>query len=443
MRIQLSEHFTYSKLFRFCLPSIVMMVFTSIYGVVDGLFISNFVGKVPFAAVNLVMPFIMMIGGIGFMIGTGGSALVGKTLGEGKPGLANRYFTMMVKLSVICGLTLAVIGTLLIRPISISLGATDAMLDYCVIYGSIALIFNTTFILQNVFQSFFVVAQKPKLGLFVMLLAGFTNMALDALFIAVFHWGVAGAALATALSECVGGLFGLIYFLRPNTSLLRLVKTKMESKILLKACGNGSSELMTNISTSLVSMLYNFQLLRFAGENGVATYGVLMYMQFVFNAMFIGYTIGTSPIISYNYGAGNHSELRNILRKGLLIMSVAGCVMMILAQTLAGPLANIFVGYDPDLFEMTRHAFKVFSFAFILTGLNIFASAFFTALNNGAISAAIAFLRTLVFQMSSVLLLPFLFGIDGIWLAIIVAEVCACIVSGSLIYKNRKRYHYA
>ena len=321
-----------------------------------------------------------------FRSGTGGSALVGKTLGEGKPGLANRYFTMMVKLSVICGLTLAVIGTLLIRPISISLGATDAMLDYCVIYGSIALIFNTTFILQNVFQSFFVVAQKPKLGLFVMLLAGFTNMALDALFIAVFHWGVAGAALATALSECVGGLFGLIYFLRPNTSLLRLVKTKMESKILLKACGNGSSELMTNISTSLVSMLYNFQLLRFAGENGVATYGVLMYMQFVFNAMFIGYTIGTSPIISYNYGAGNHSELRNILRKGLLIMSVAGCVMMILAQTLAGPLANIFVGYDPDLFEMTRHAFKVFSFAFILTGLNIFASAFFTALNNGAIS---------------------------------------------------------
>ncbi len=443
MRIQLSEHFTYSKLFRFCLPSIVMMVFTSIYGVVDGLFISNFVGKVPFAAVNLVMPFIMMIGGIGFMIGTGGSALVGKTLGEGKPELANRYFTMMVKLSVICGLTLAVIGTLLIRPISIWLGATDTMLEYCVIYGTIALLFNTTFILQNVFQSFFVVAQKPKLGLFVIVLAGVTNMALDALFIAVFHWGVAGAALATALSECVGGLFGLIYFLRPNTSLLRLVKTKMESKILRKACGNGSSELMTNISTSLVSMLYNFQLLRFAGENGVATYGVLMYMQFVFNAMFIGYTIGTSPIISYNYGAGNHNELKNMLRKGLLIMSVAGCVMMVLAQTLAGSLANIFVGYDPDLFEMTKHAFKVFSFAFILTGLNIFASAFFTALNNGAISAAIAFLRTLVFQMSSVLLLPLLFGIDGIWLAIIVAEVCACIVSASLIYKNRKRYHYA
>lgn len=443
MKIQLSEHFTYSKLFRFCLPSVVMMVFTSIYGVVDGLFISNFVGKVPFAAVNLVMPFIMMIGGIGFMIGTGGSALVGKTLGEGKSEAANRYFTMMVKLSVVCGLTLAVIGTILIGPISIWLGATDAMLGYCVTYGRIALIFNTTFILQNVFQSFFVVAQKPKLGLFVIVLAGVTNMTLDALFIAVFHWGVAGAALATALSECVGGLFGLIYFLRPNTSLLRLVKTKTERRILLKACGNGSSELMSNISASLVSMLYNFQLLRFAGENGVATYGVLMYMQFVFNAMFIGYTIGTSPIVSYNYGAGNHKEMKNMLRKGLLIMSIAGCIMMLLAQILAGPLANIFVGYDRDLFEMTKHAFKVFSFAFILTGFNIFASAFFTALNNGAISAAIAFLRTLVFQMSSVLLLPILFGIDGIWFAIIAAEFCACIISVSLIYKNRKKYHYA
>ncbi len=442
MKIQLSEHFTYNKLFRFCLPSVIMMVFTSIYGVVDGLFISNFVGKVPFAAVNLVMPFIMMIGGIGFMIGTGGSALVAKTLGEGKPELANRYFTMMVKLSVICGLTLAVIGTILIRPIAVWLGATDAMLGYCVTYGRIALIFNTTFILQNVFQSFFVVAQKPKLGLTAIVLAGVTNMCLDALFIAVFHWGVAGAALATALSECVGGLFGLFYFLRPNTSLLRLVRTKMDISIILKACGNGSSELMTNISTSLVSMLYNFQLLRFAGENGVATYGVLMYMQFVFNAMFIGYTIGTSPIVSYNYGAGNHKELKNMLRKGLFIMSVAGCIMMTLAQILAGPLANIFVGYDAELFAMTKHAFKVFSFAFILTGLNVFASAFFTALNNGVLSAAISFLRTLVFQMLSVLILPLLFGLDGIWFAITVAEICACIISGIFLFKNRQRYHY-
>ena len=442
MKIQLSEHFTYNKLFRFCLPSVIMMVFTSIYGVVDGLFISNFVGKVPFAAVNLVMPFIVMIGGIGFMIGTGGSALVAKTLGEGKPELANRYFTMMVKLSVICGLTLAVIGTILIRPIAVWLGATDAMLGYCVTYGRIALIFNTTFILQNVFQSFFVVAQKPKLGLTAIVLAGVTNMCLDALFIAVFHWGVAGAALATALSECVGGLFGLFYFLRPNTSLLRLVRTKMDISIILKACGNGSSELMTNISTSLVSMLYNFQLLRFAGENGVATYGVLMYMQFVFNAMFIGYTIGTSPIVSYNYGAGNHKELKNMLRKGLFIMSVAGCIMMTLAQILAGPLANIFVGYDAELFAMTKHAFKVFSFAFILTGLNVFASAFFTALNNGVLSAAISFLRTLVFQMLSVLILPLLFGLDGIWFAITVAEICACIISGIFLFKNRQRYHY-
>lgn len=442
MNIQLSDHFTYTKLFRFCLPSVVMMVFTSIYGVVDGLFISNFVGKVPFAAVNLVMPFIMMIGGIGFMIGTGGSALAAKTLGEGRPELANRYFTMMIKLAVVCGLTLAVIGTILIRPIAIWLGATDAMLGYAVTYGRIALIFNTTFILQNVFQSFFVVAQKPKLGLTAIVLAGVTNMVLDALFIAVFHWGVAGAALATALSECVGGLFGLFYFLRPNTSLLQLVKTKTELPVLLKACGNGSSELMTNISSSLVSMLYNYQLLRFSGEDGVATYGVLMYVQFIFIAMFIGYTIGTSPIVSYNYGSGNHAELKNMLKKGLKIMGIAGFVMMLAAQILAGPLARIFVGYDKALFEMTKHAFRIFSFAFILAGFNVFASAFFTALNNGAISALISFMRTLVFQMLSVILLPLLLGIDGIWLAITVAEVCACIVSFGLLIKYRKHYHY-
>lgn len=443
MKLGLSEHFTYSKLFRFCFPSIVMMVFTSIYGVVDGLFISNFVGKAAFAAVNLIMPFIMMIGGIGFMIGTGGSALVAKTLGEQKPDLANRYFTMMVKLAVICGLILAVVGTILIKPISIWLGATEDMLGYCIVYGRIALICNTTFILQNVFQSFFVVAQKPKLGLMAMILAGVTNMALDALFIGVFRWGVAGAAFATALSECVGGFFGLIYFLRPNTSLLRLVRTKLELSPIRKACGNGASELMTNISTSIVSMLYNFQLLRFAGENGVAAYGVLMYVQFVFIAMFLGYTIGTNPIVSYNYGAANHKELNNMLKKGLMIMGVSGVAMMLLAQLLATPLATIFVGYDLELFEMTTHAFRIFSFAFILSGLNIFASAFFTALNNGVISATISFLRTLVFQMLSVLILPELLGMDGIWWAITVAEVCACIISAFFFLKNRKRYHYA
>lgn len=429
MTIQLSDHFTYKKLLRFCISPIIMMVFTSIYGVIDGLFVSNFVGKVPFAAINLVMPFIMILGGVGFMIGTGGSALVAKTLGEGNKTAANRYFTMMILLTAISGIILSVVGIVFMRPISLMLGATDAMLEHCVIYGRTVLIFNTAFMLQNVFQTFFTTAEKPKLGLLATAAAGVANILLDALFIAVFRWGVAGAALATGLSQCIGGLLPLLYFLRPNSSLLRLTKTNLDARVLGKACANGASELMSNISGSLVSMLYNFQLMRFAGENGVAAYGVLMYIQFIFVAVFIGYTIGTAPIIGYHYGAGNRGELKNMLQKSFLLMSAAGIIMMTLAKLLARPLAVIFVGYDQELMEMTRHAFAVFAYSFILAGLNIFTSSFFTALNNGAVSAIISFTRTLIFQTLSVLILPMLLGLDGIWWANTVAEVLAFAVS--------------
>ena len=442
MGIQLSDRFTLKKLLRFCFPPIVMMVFTSIYGVVDGLFVSNFVGKVPFAAVNLVMPFIMVIGGIGFMIGTGGSALVAKTAGEGDKVNANRYFTMMIKLTIILGVTFSVIGIIFIKQIAIMLGATDAMLGDCVIYGRIALLFNTVFMLQSVFQTFLTTAEKPELGLITTVSAGVTNMVLDALFVGVFRWGVAGAAFATGISECVGGAIPLIYFLRPNSSLLQLVRTRFEARVLIKACTNGSSELMSSISSSFVSMLYNFQLLKFAGEDGVAVYGVLMYIQFIFIAIFIGYTIGTSPIAGYNYGAKNHKELKSLLKKSWFLMLAAGIIMMCLAQVLAYPLAKIFTGYDAELFEMTRHAFRIFSFSFILAGINIFTSSFFTALNNGAISAAVSFLRTLVFQTASVLLLPLIFKLDGIWCANVVAEVFAFIISQTLLFINRKKYHY-
>ncbi len=440
--IQLSDHFTYKKIFRFCLSPIIMMIFTSIYGVVDGLFVSNFVGKIPFAAINLIYPFLMILGGVGFMVGTGGSAWVAKTLGEGDRENACRYFTMMVKLTTILGIALSVIGIVFLRPISCLLGATEAMIGDCVIYGRITLIFNTSFMLQNVFQTFLTTAEKPKLGLAATVAAGVTNMVLDALFIAVFKWGVAGAALATGASQCVGGILPLIYFLRPNSSLLRLTKTKMEGRVLAKACANGSSELMSNIATSLVSVLYNLQLLRLVGENGVAAYGTLMYIQFIFIAVFIGYTIGTAPVISYHYGAQNHDELKSILRKGLVLMGSAGVIMMILAQALASPLATIFVGYDLELFEMTKHAFRLFSFSFLLAGINIFTSAFFTALNNGAISATISFLRTLVFQVLSVLTLPIFFELDGIWWAITAAELFAVIISLTFLLANRKRYHY-
>ncbi len=440
--IRLSDHFSYSKLLRFTLPSICMMVFTSIYGVVDGLFVSNFAGKTPFAAVNLVMPFIMILGGMGFMIGTGGTALVSKLMGEGKKDEANSTFSMMVLFTLLLGIVLSAVGFLTMRPVSYFLGATDAMIDDCVLYGRIVTGFTFAFMLQNVFQSFFIAAEKPRLGLIVTVAAGVTNMVLDALFIAVFNWGVAGAAIATGLSQCVGGVLPLIYFLRPNDSLLRMRPTFLRLRPILQACGNGSSELMSNISSSLVGMLYNFQLMHLIGEDGVSAYGVLMYVQFIFVAIFIGYSIGCAPVVSFHFGAQNHSELKSLLRKSTLLMASGGVLLTIAARLLAAPLARLFVGYDAGLFELTSHAFRLFSWSFLLAGFNIFASGFFTALNNGAISAAISFLRTLVFQTASVLTLPLLLDVDGVWWAITVAEIFAFLISLMFLYLKRNKYHY-
>lgn len=440
--IRLSDHFSYSKLLRFTLPSICMMVFTSIYGVVDGLFVSNFAGKTPFAAINLVMPFIMILGGMGFMIGTGGTALVSKLMGEGKKDEANSTFSMMVLFTLLLGIVLSAVGFLTMRPVSYFLGATDAMIDDCVLYGRIVTGFTFAFMLQNVFQSFFIAAEKPRLGLIVTVAAGVTNMVLDALFIAVFNWGVAGAAIATGLSQCVGGVLPLIYFLRPNDSLLRMRPTSLRLRPILQACGNGSSELMSNISSSLVGMLYNFQLMHLIGEDGVSAYGVLMYVQFIFVAIFIGYSIGCAPVVSFHFGAQNHSELKSLLRKSTLLMASGGVLLTIAARLLAAPLAHLFVGYDAGLFELTSHAFRLFSWSFLLAGFNIFASGFFTALNNGAISAAISFLRTLVFQTASVLILPLLLDVDGIWWAITVAEIFAFLISLMFLYLKRNKYHY-
>lgn len=441
-KIQLSDHFTYWKLFRFTLPSIVMMVFTSIYGIVDGFFISNYAGKTAFASVNLVMPFIMILGGMGFMIGTGGTALVSVVLGQKDHERANRYFSMMIYLTVIMGVILSVLGFTFMKSIAVLLGATEEMLADCVLYGRIVISFTTAFMLQNVFQSFLIAAEKPKFGLVVTVIAGATNMILDWLFVGVFGWGVAGAAAATGLSQCAGGLVPLIYFLLPNKSLLRLTRTRLELIPLLKACGNGSSELMSNISSSIVSMIYNFQLLKYIGENGVSAFGVLMYVQFIFVAIFIGYSIGCAPIVSYHYGAGNPPEVKNMLKKSMLLMGTLGVLLSALAFCLAEPLAKIFVGYDAELHALTSHAFRLFSFSFLLAGFNIYCSSFFTALNNGAISAAVSFLRTLLFQTSAVLILPLILDVDGIWLSNAFAEIFAFAISIIFLITKRKKYHY-
>lgn len=440
--IQLSDHFSYGRLLRFTAPSVVMLIFTSIYGVVDGFFVSNFVGKTAFTAVNFIMPFLMIIGAVGFLFGTGGGALIAKTMGEGDREMANRQFSLVVYVSLGMGILFSVLGLLFVRPCAVLLGAEGELLEYSVRYARVILLAIPAYVLQYEFQCLFASAQKPKLGLYVTVAAGLTNMALDALFVAVFSWGLEGAAAATALSQCVGGLLPLLYFARPNTSLLRLMRTRWMGRVMLQVCTNGSSELMSNISMSLVGMLYNVQLLRYAGEDGVASYGVLMYVNFVFQAVYIGYSVGVSPVISFHYGAGNRPELHGLLRKSGLVIAVAAVLMFLAAALSAGPLSAIFVGYDAELYELTIHAFSIYSFSFLFAGFAVFGSAFFTALNDGLTSALISFLRTLVFQVAAVLVFPILWGVDGIWLSIVAAEAMAVAAAGFFLVFKRKKYGY-
>lgn len=442
MGIQLSDHFNYKRLLRFTFPSMIMMVFTSLYSVVDGFFVSNFVGKTSFAAVNFIMPVLMILGSIGFMFGSGGSALVSKTLGEGDSDKARRLFSLFVYSTIVCGVVISVISFIMIRPVAMLMGAEGDMLNNCVTYARILLLSMPFFMLQFEFQSFFITAEKPQLGLMVTVICGLTNMVLDALFMAVFSWGLVGAAAATAISQVLGGAIPLFYFGKISSGALRLTKTAMDGKQLLKACTNGSSELMSNVSTSLVSMLYNIQLMKYAGENGIAAYGVLMYVNMIFLAVFIGYSTGAAPIVSYHFGAENHTELKGLLKKSYLIVGVFAVVMFGVAELLAQPLAGIFVGYDRELMEMTMRAFMIYSFSFLFSGIAIYGSSFFTALNDGLTSALISFLRGLLFQVAAVMILPTFLGIDGIWLSVVVAELVAAVMTAAFIAAKKGKYHY-
>ncbi|MDD6481030.1 MAG: MATE family efflux transporter [Lachnospiraceae bacterium] len=442
MEIKLSEHFTYKKLLKFVLPSIVMMIFTSIYSVVDGLFVSNYAGKTALASINLIFPFLMGISALGFMIGTGGSAIVGKTLGEGKREEANEYFSLLVYVTVIFGVVLTIVGIIFLPSVARLLGARGELLENCIMYGRVTFISMPAFMLQNVFQSFFVTAEKPKLGLAVIITAGVTNMVLDLLFVGILGYGLLGAAVATVCGELIGGLFPIAYFARKNASLLKLGKTHFNKSVLIKTCVNGSSELMTNLSSSVVNALYNIQLMKIAGENGVAAYGTIMYVNFIFVAIFIGYSIGSAPIISFHYGAGNHDELKNMFKKSISLVAMWGVGIAVLAQILALPLSKVFVGYDRELLAMTENGFRIYCLVYLINGFNIFASSFFTALNNGIVSAIISFMRTLVFQIGAILILPVLFGINGVWGAIIAAELLTLCITVFFFIRQKKRYHY-
>lgn len=442
MTIRLSDHFTYGRLLRFSLPSMLMMVVTSIYGIVDGYFISNYVGKTPFAAVNFIMPFLMLLGAMGFMVGAGGSALIGKYLGEGRGEDANRLFSMLILLTILVALAIAAAGELLLRPVAIALGADEVMLPGCLRYGRILLLGLPALMLQFEFQSFYVTAEKPKMGLYVTLAAGGTNILLDWLLVGMLHLDIEGAAVATVASQAVGGLVPLVYFLRPNSSLLRIGKASFNGKALAKVLGNGSSEFVSNISMSVVSMLYNAQLMKYAGEDGVAAYGVLMYVCFIFIAIFVGFSVGTAPIISYHFGAQNVSELRSLLRKGVLLITMFALLMLAAGELFARPLSALYVGYDENLMQMTLRGFRIMSLSFLFSAIPIFGSSFFTALNDGKTSAIISFLRTMVFQVAAVLLLPLLFDLDGIWISLVVSELAATVVTAVYWLVKQPKFGY-
>lgn len=441
--IQLSDHFTYSRLVQFVLPCIGTMLFSSIYGIVDGLCVSNFVGKTAFAAVNFIMPLPMVLGSVGFMLGTGGSAIVGITLGEGDEKKADRYFTLFVITAVLASAVLALVGVAFLRPAAILMGAEGEMLELAVRYGRILMISAPTFVLQNMFQSFFVTAEKPNLGFYVTLAAGCTNIVLDILMVGLWGWGVEGAALATFASQVVGGILPVFYFLdHKNSSRLHLRKTQFHGGVLKNACINGSSELMTNLSSSLVNILYNYQLMRFVGEDGVSAYGVIMYAAFLFVAVFVGYAVGSAPLVSYHYGARNHQELNNLYTKSLKLIAIVAVIMTGVAMLFIPSVARIFVGYDADLLELTTRAFRLYGLSFLIMGFNVYASSFFTALGDGVTSALISFLRTLLFQLAAVLILPEILGIDGVWLAITAAELMALVVSVVMFVTKDKVFHY-
>ena len=441
-RIQLSDHFGFSRLFRFTFPSIVMMIFTSIYGIVDGFFVSNFAGEAAFVAVNFIIPYPLILGAVGFMFGSGGSALIARTLGEGDRQKANRIFSLIVCTAAISGVIIMVAGLLLLRPVAIFLGASGDLLTDSLRYGNIILLAIPAYILQFAFQSLFITAEKPRLALVVTVAAGVANMVLDALLVGALSLGIEGAAIATAISQYIGGVVPVIYFLCPNSSLLRLTGTGPDIRSLIRVCVNGSSELMSNISMPAVSMIYNAQLLLYAGENGVAAYGVLMYVCMIFIAIFIGYTVGIAPVISFHYGADNKKELKSLLSKSAIIIGAFSVLMFIAGELLGTPFSMLFVGYDTELLEMTSHAFFIFSFSFLFTGYAIFLSGFFTALNDGVTSAIISFMRTLVFQVASVLILPMIFKLDGIWISLIVAELMAVVVSLIFLFVKKKKYGY-
>lgn len=444
--IKLSDKFNYSRLLRFALPSIVMVLISSVYGVVDGVIVSNYTDVEHFAALNLILPYITLLGAAGLMLGTGGSALVGKILGEGKSIRANGIFSLLTYTTIAIGLFLGLFGYITSDAVANILGADETMQHLSFEYSGIIFLFLPCYVLQLYFQSLLTTAERPSLALQITLLAGITNIALDILFVIYLKQGLRGAAYATGVSQTFGGLLPLLYFIlnRKKSDInIKLGVALWDLKAICKSCVNGLSEWLMSVSLAIVSFLYYYLLLTGdRGEMGVDTYGVLLYFSYIFIAVSVGFSRGIAPVISYHYGASDRHELHSLLMKGLLIVLVLNLVSGITAQVLSAPLANIFVGHDKGLYEYTVVAFRIYSIHFFVTGFNIYISSFFTALNNGKYSGWISVLRTICFESISILTIWMLFGVDKIWWGVTIAEFLTMVIAFSFLFLKRNFYGY-
>ena len=438
--IKLSDHFTYSRLLLFALPTIGMILISITYDVVDGYFVSNFIGKTAFSAVNIIYPFQLALSMVGYMFGAGGSALIAAELGNGHAQNARLYFTLIVKAAAVIGTVLAILGILFLRPIAVLIGATPEILNYGLPYGRTLFLFLPVMILGYAFQSILITAEMPRLGLYISIGNLFSNLLFDWLFVAVLKWGMVGAAAATGIGACLNGIIPLLYFAKPRSGPLHFVRGKAQIGPLLKACANGASEMVNDLATSLIFIFYNFQLLRLLGEDGVAAYGVTVFVEGIFASVFYGMAMQATSIVGYHFGAQNHTELRSLLKKGIVLNLAFGILMFFLAQFSASFISGIYVGYDEKVFQLSVHALKMFAFAFLLQGFNEYASAYFTGLNNGLVSGILAFTRTFVFQTAAIFLLPVFWGADGLWVAQAAAELFAALTAVFFFAAHRKEY---
>ncbi len=442
MEHALAKKFSLASLLLFAAPNIIMMIVLSMYIIVDGMFVARFIGTTALSAINMFYPAICFEMALGIMIATGGSAIAAKKLGEGKQKEAQNNLSFLMVVEGSFGIVIAVVGNLFTAEIVSFLGASAAQAPLSITYAKIIFSFAPAFFLQTAFQTFFVTAGKPALGLIVTILGGVANILLDYIFMAPLRLGVTGAAIATGIGYCIPAMVGVIFFLKAKTNPFHFVRPRFDGKVLLQACANGSSEMVTNLSNAVTTFLFNFTLLQFYGEDGVASITIILYFQYLFTALYFGYSNGIAPIISYKYGNDDRKQLQALFKNSVLFLIISSIAANVLLHFTISKLLTIFTAENSPVYQITLHGFSIYSMAFMIMGLGIFSSAMFTAFSDGITSAIISFSRTFLFIVGAILLLPAILGERGVWLAVPIAEAFGFLISILYLIGKKQKFHY-